>query len=192
MLSVMKGILTISIGLIFSVTLTCTAWSSTATQDNVVATPKVQLTLLQDPEVARLAELNAYWVEVSRSVKEGDFGANQAGYDEKGILVSGSKRVSYPISQALVRWKKEFDDTKAGTRKSSVEFRFAHRYGDATTAHEAGIFCYTWKLGDGEAKPEYVEFEALLIKENGVWKCLMEYQKVAVKKTDWDALAVGG
>lgn len=154
-----------------------------------IAIRKFQVTPLPDPEVARTAELDAYWAEVSRSVKTGDFPAYQAGCHEKAVLVSGSKRVSYPLSQALSRWKKEFDDTKAGNRESAVEFRFAHRFGDAVTAHESGIFCYTWKQGDGEATPEYVEFEALLLKENGTWKILMEYQKAAVEKAKWDALA---
>lgn len=156
-----------------------------------VAIRKFQVTPLPDPEVARLAELDVYWAEVSRSVKKGDFAGYQAGCHEKAVLVSGSKRVSYPLSQALVRWKKEFDDTKAGTRESSVEFRFAHRYGDATTAHESGVFCYTWRQGDGDPTPEYVEFEALLLKENGTWKILMEYQKSAVEKAKWDALVPG-
>lgn len=154
-----------------------------------VAIRKFHVTPLPDPEVVRLAELDAYWAEVSRSVKTGDFVAYQAGCHEKAVLVSGSKRVSYPLSQALTRWKKEFDDTKAGTRESAVEFRFAHRYGDATTAHESGVFCYTWKLDDGESIPEYVEFEALLLKENGKWQILMEYQKAGVEKAAWDALA---
>lgn len=156
-----------------------------------VAIRKILINPLPDPDAARLAELDAYWAEVSRSVNTGDFAAYQAGCHEKAVLVSGSKRVSYPLSQALARWKKEFDDTKVGTRKSTVEFRFAHRYGDATTAHESGMFRYTWKLGDGEAKPEYVEFEALLLKENGIWKILMEYQRATASKAEWDALAPG-
>jgi hypothetical protein len=99
--------------------------------------------------------------------------------------------MSYPRSQALARWKKEFYDTKVGTRKSTVEFRFAPRYDDATTAHESGMFRDTWKLRDGEAKPEYTEFQTLLLKEEGIWKILMEYQKAPASKADWDALAPG-
>jgi len=157
-----------------------------------IAIRRFQVTPLPDPEVGRLADLDAYWAEVSRSVKEGDFAAYQAGCHQKAVLVTGSKRTSYPLSQALARWKKEFDDTRSGQRESAVEFRFSHRYGDATTAHESGAFCYTWRQGDGEATPEYIEFEALMLKENGVWKILMEYQKAPMEKAAWDAMAAGG
>lgn len=153
---------------------------------------QTQVPPLPDPDVARLAELDAYWAEVSRSVKAGDFAAYQAGCHEKAVLVSGTKRISYPLSQALARWKKEFDDTRAGQRQSSVEFRFVHRYGDATTAHESGFFLYTSRDAGGEAKPEYVEFESLLVKEQGAWKIMMEYQKAKAEKAAWDALAPRG
>jgi len=42
------------------------------------------------------------------------------------------------------------------------------------------------------ATPEYIEFEALMLKENGAWKILMEYQKAPMEKAAWDALAAGG
>ena len=202
MLAAMKFPSASSVGLLSFTILACSEWSSGQAQEEsrdvhveVASGPitiqKIQVTPLPAPELARLAEVDTYWAEVSRSVKTGDFAAYQAGCHEKAVLVSGSKRVSYPLSQALARWKKEFDDTKAGTRESAVEFRFSHRYGDASTAHESGVFCYTWKQGNGESTPEYVEFEALLLKENGKWQILMEYQKSAVKKAAWDALAPG-
>ena len=142
-----------------------------------------------DDEKTRIAELDAYWAEVSRSVGEGDFAAYSATCHPKAVLVSGGKKVSYPLSQALKRWKAEFDSTKAGDRSSAVTFRFAHRYGDATTAHESGIFLYSFQQGDEPKKDEYIHFEALLVKESGKWLILMEYQKSSATKAEWDALA---
>ena len=154
-----------------------------------IAIRSYKVTPLPDPEIARLEQLDAYWAEVSRAVKEGDFEAYKATCHEKSVLVSGTKKVSYPLSQALARWKHEFDATKAGTMEASVDFRFSHRYGDATTAHEAGVFLYTQKAGDAERKQEYIGFEALLLKEADGWKMMMEYQKEALTKAEWDALA---
>jgi hypothetical protein len=138
-------------------------------------------------EDARLAELNAYWVEVSRSVKEGDFEAYKAGCHKDAVLVSGFKNVSYPLSKVLKRWKKDFDDTKDGPRKSSVIFRFSSRKGDDTTAHETGIFVYAFDVGDGVLKKEYINFEALLLKRDG-WQIMMEYQKSSATEADWNKL----
>lgn len=153
-----------------------------------IAIRSYKVTPLEDREKARLAELDAYWAEVSRSVKQGDFLAYKAGCHPNGVLVSGSKHVSYPLAQALNRWKTEFDDTKAGDIEASVDFRFSHRYGDTQTAHESGVFLYTQKKKDAEPVQEYIAFEALLLKENGKWKILMEYQMKAACKDEWDKL----
>lgn len=154
-----------------------------------IAIRSFKATPLPDPEIARLAELDAYWKEVSRSVNEGDFKAYAGGCHPEGILVTGTKKTSYPLSQALARWKHEFDATKAGTMKASVDFRFSHRYGDATTAHEAGVFLYRQEVEGKDPIAEYIEFEMLLSKKEDGWKALMEYQKKAVTVAEWDALA---
>jgi hypothetical protein len=137
---------------------------------------------------ARLAELDSYWAEVSRSVNEGDFAAYSATCDPEAVLVSGTKKESYPLSKALARWKKEFDDTKSGDRESNVTFRFSQRLSDETTAHETGIFLYSFKQDDGELQNEYVHLEALLVKRDGKWKIFMEYQKAPATEAEWKAL----
>jgi hypothetical protein len=153
-----------------------------------IAIRSYKVTPLEDGEKARLAGLDAYWAEVSRAVKAGDFEAYKATCHPKGVLVSGSKKVSYPLAQALNRWKTEFDDTKAGDIEASVDFRFSHRFGDTQTAHESGVFLYTQKKKDAEAIQEYIAFEVLLVKENGKWQTLMEYQMKAVSKEEWDKI----
>lgn len=58
---------------------------------------------------ARLAELNAYWTEVSRAVRDGDFEAYKATCYEEGVLVSISRQSSVPLIQAVARWKSGID-----------------------------------------------------------------------------------
>ena len=137
----------------------------------------------------RLVELDAYWAEVSRTVREGDFEGYKATCHKKGVLVSGSKKTSYPLSKALVRWEKDFTATKTGKIKAKVEFRFSQRFGDETTAHETGIFLYSFTDPEGQWKQEYVHFQALLLKSENGWKIMMEYQKSKATKAEWDALA---
>lgn len=145
---------------------------------------------VSEEDKQRISELDAYWAEVSRAVGEGDFEAYKATCHEQGVLVSGTKKTSQPLADALARWKKEFDATKAGEMKASVTFRFAQRVGDATTAHESGIFLYTATTAKGEPIAEYINFEGLLVKQGGKWKILMEYQKSKTTKQAWEALAV--
>ena len=134
------------------------------------------------------AELDAYWAEVSRAVREGDFEGYRATCHEDGVLVSGSRQTSQPLSKALARWKRDFVAAKSGKIKANVEFRFSQRFGDSTTAHVTGIFRYSTEDSEGKSKDEYIHFEGLLVKKNGKWKILMEYQKSKAALEEWKAL----
>lgn len=145
------------------------------------------LCLLAD-EPARLKQLDGYWAEVSNAVGSGDFTAYEATCHPEGVLVSGSKKTSSPLADALKRWKKEFEATKSGEMKASVEFKFSQRLGDATTAHETGMFLYSATGADGKETREYIHFEALLVKHDSRWKIVMEYQKSKGTRAEFEAL----
>ncbi|MBT8037111.1 MAG: hypothetical protein KJO21_06165 [Verrucomicrobiae bacterium] len=140
-------------------------------------------------EDARLKQLDAYWAEVSRSVREGDFQGYKATCHPKAVIVSISKMNSTPLSVALARWEKDFTETKSGKVKASVQFRFSQRLGDETTAHETGMFCYTSTDTQGKRIEDFLHFEALLVKRHDGWKILMEYQKTKGTKDEWATLA---
>ncbi len=137
---------------------------------------------------SRIVQLDAYWAEVSRTVREGDFEGYKATCHESGVLVSGGSKTSVPLSKALKRWKQDFLDTRSGKVKSDVKFRFSQRFGDETTAHETGIFLYSTLNDEGKESQEYVHFQALLVKDKGKWKILMEYQKSKGSLAEWEAL----
>jgi hypothetical protein len=135
------------------------------------------------------AELDAFWATVSQAVAVGDFATYAACCHPDGVLVSEAKGLSQPFAAAFERWKPEFADTRAGRMAATVEFRFTRRLGDATSAHETGIFRYTSKVPGEAARIEHVPFEALLVKRDGRWLMLMEHQKAHVGAAEWDALA---
>lgn len=139
-------------------------------------------------EPDRLKELDAYWAEVSRAVNTGDFEAYAATCNPEGVLVAGTRKTSTPLASALQKWKREFDDTRAGRMKASVRFKFAQRIGDATTAHETGMFLYAFTGSDGVEVREYIHLEALLTKKDGRWLILMEYQKAKGTQAEFEAL----
>lgn len=141
-----------------------------------------------EPDSDRLKQLDAYWAEVSRAVAAGDFSAYQATCHPDGVLVSGTKQTSSPLAEALKRWKKEFDATRSGAMKASVEFKFSQRLGDTTTAHETGIFLYSATGADGKTTRDYINFEALLLKREGRWRIVMEYQKSGATRAEFEAL----
>ncbi len=138
-------------------------------------------------ETARLAQLDHFWSEVQAAVQSGDYERYKATCHHSGVLVSGKKRTSYPLSKALAGWKQGFLDTKSGKMKAGVEFRFSERWGDETTAHETGIFHYWTIDANGNRSDDYTQFEVLLVKEDG-WQTLMEYQKAPASVAEWEKL----
>jgi hypothetical protein len=138
-------------------------------------------------DAVRLAELDRFWKAVAQSVKDGDLEGYRATCHPEGVLVSEKLKISRPLSEALDRWRPGFDDTKAGRAKASVEFRFSQRLGDETTAHETGIFLYSFTDARGQTSRNCVKFEALLVKRDG-WRVLMEYQKSPATEEEWAAL----
>ena len=139
----------------------------------------------------RIAELNQYWAEISRTVAEGDFEGYAAAYHEDAVVVftTGENKTSVSIAKALANWKPGFIDTKAGKTINNVSFRFSQRVGSETTAHETGIFAFQSKDGTGKTSPkQYVHFDALLIKRDTTWLMVMEYQKSKATKAEWNLL----
>lgn len=140
----------------------------------------------QQPDLIA-TELDAYWSEVSRSVREGDFAGYSATCHPQGVLVSGTKQTSYPLTEALAKWKQGFEDTQAKRMTASVEFRFSQRIHGPKTAHETGIFRYT-TTKDGKQTIDYIRFEGLLQKSKSGWQIMMEYQKSVGTEAQWKAL----
>lgn len=139
----------------------------------------------------RLAELDNFWAEVSRTVNEGDFEGYKATYHEDAVVVftTGENKASVSIAKALQNWKQDFIDTRAGKTQNSVEFRFSQRVGGETTAHETGIFAFQSNDGTSNAKPkQFIHFNALLIKRDKAWLLVMEYQKSKATEEEWNLL----
>jgi len=133
-----------------------------------------------------ITELDSYWHEATRTVEEGDFDGYAGLYHPDAVLVMQG-RGTVPIGEALAGWKQLFLDTRDGEAEANVEFRFTERLNDATTAHETGIFRYVFEPQDGEPSVSLVHFESLLVKRDGRWLMLMEYQQDPATEQEWAA-----
>lgn len=134
------------------------------------------------------SEVDALWDAMSSTVASGDFEGYAALYHEDAVLVNGISEESYPIANALDGWKQGFVDTKAGKMSASVEFRFSKRLHSEDTAHDTGIFHYTSQMEGEEAQSIYVHFQGLLVKNDGEWKLVMEYQESIATIEEWEDL----
>ena len=133
-------------------------------------------------------ELNAFWIEAERQVREGDFEAYSNSFHSDAILVNGISKNSIPIKEALDGWEKGFEDTIQGQMEASVEFRFSETLHGTESAYQKGIFLYTSEYIGQTPINVFIHFEVLLTKSNGIWEILMEYQKDYATKEDWKRL----
>lgn len=132
-------------------------------------------------------DLDALWAEAARTVAEGDYDAYAALYHPDAVYVNALSGESHPIAVALANWKPGFEATKTGQTTASVAFRFTQRLHSETTAHDTGIFRYTAQAEGEETSTVYIHFEALLVRSDGAWKWIMEYQKALATEKEWDA-----
>ena len=127
-----------------------------------------------------------------KTVQEGDFEGYSNLYvkDAIGVFTARKNKTSMPMTKALAKWKKGFDDAKSGKIKADVEIRFYQRVGSETTAHESGIYNYREYDQSGKIITNYFgHLEMLLIKTNNVWKMIMEYQKIDATEDEWNKLS---
>jgi len=153
-----------------------------------IAIRSLRVTPVEESHTTRNPELDAYWAEVSRSVREGDFDAYVKTCHPEAVLISGIRGTTQPLTTALARWRKDFADTREGKVRGNVEFRFSKRIGDFTSAHEVGIFRYTTLSDNAPPKYDYMHLDAILVKRDGTWQILIENQLGLATEAEWNAL----
>ena len=140
-----------------------------------------------DPADGTAAELDAFWAEVARTVREGDFDGYAALYHRDAVFVDDAKAEAYPIAGALARWRPGFEATKAGRTIADVNFRFTTRLHGDDAAHETGLFRYDAHAPGEPPAPRYVHFEALTVRGPDGWRWLMERQTAPATADEWAA-----
>lgn len=138
---------------------------------------------------ATAAELEAFWNESERTVREGDFQAYASLYHPDAVLVRAGQGDSVPIGTALAGWRAGFEATAAGEMGADLEIRIRTRLASGTTSHETGVFRYVSHPSGGQPTVALVHFEALVVKVDGRWLWMMEYQKGPATDAEWEALA---
>ena len=76
--------------------------------------------------------------------------------------------------------------TAEGRAERDLEFRFTRRIHSETSAHETGMFRYSSVEG-GTRRVVTIHFTAALVKVNGVWLQLLEYQDSDATDAEWEA-----
>lgn len=128
----------------------------------------------------------AVWKVIAATVVSSDIVGMGKVYHPSAVYVDG--RGTQPIAEVLAIWGKDMVTMKAAGTTATVELRFGKRQDNATTAFHSGAFRYTTLEKNGKRTPVTIAFEALLTKEGGKWRILMEHQIGPIDDAAWDRL----
>jgi hypothetical protein len=107
-------------------------------------------------------------------------------YHPDAVVVTGTETI--PVSVALSNWGEGMEKATASGSRATVSFRFKHRQDDENSAFEVGVFKYISIDASGNKTQMYMNFESLLVKQNGLWRFMMERQLDLTDEVSWQAL----
>lgn len=152
----------------------------------------VLLAFAPSPTAAQVtAELDALWAQVVESVRTGDPELYLSTYHPDAIFVSARRGITRKVSADVEANASAWADTREGRTRRGLEFRFTDRLHDEDSAHEVGIFRYSSTESDGSTRVVLIHFEAALVKKDGRWLQLLEYQKSDATQAEWEAAGSG-
>jgi hypothetical protein len=134
-----------------------------------------------------VAELDAFWAGVVKSVTQWSIPAQKATYhpDAVGAYGTAGSYTTRLIWADFAAREADSASTEDPRRQRILEFRFSSRVHDASTAHEVGLYHF-WAEGRDHY---YGTVDSYLVKKDGRWVILVEIQfEPPVTKADWDAL----
>ncbi|MBR9914532.1 MAG: nuclear transport factor 2 family protein [Algicola sp.] len=90
------------------------------------------------------------------------------------IRISGGNRI-LDYDSYINNYKRQFASNKANQRTNHIALRFFERLHDESIASERGVYRLTINKGKENEQHYYGQFHVILVKENKVWKILMDY-----------------
>jgi ketosteroid isomerase-like protein len=96
-------------------------------------------------------------------------------HDEDLIRIPAGQKIILDYQTYMDNYQKSFAAAKEENSTRSIELRFFERIANDSVASERGIYKLTIDKESLDERNFYGQFHVLLIKENGVWKILMDY-----------------
>lgn len=91
------------------------------------------------------------------------------------IRIPADQQMILDYQTYMDNYQKSFAGAKEENSTRAIELRFFERIANDSVASERGIYKLTVDKGFPDERNFYGQFHVLLIKENGKWKILMDY-----------------
>ncbi len=132
------------------------------------------------------------WQNFTKAYEMLDYNLFASLHSEDLVRVSGNSKTIKDKITYINSYKKWW---KTKDKQQSISFRFLERIVNNDKASERGIYKLTTNPNTENEKNHYGKFHVIHIKENGIWKILVDYdssENEAINETSYlEAFAIG-
>lgn len=130
---------------------------------------------VRSQSIENIKQINGIWVKFCQAFDSSDYESfNSIHSTEVMRISSDANRIM--LSEDYMNANKEyFNNFKNNNIKCEISLRFFERMNNDSFASERGIYKFIFNKGTEKEQIYYGKFHALLVKENGVWRILMDY-----------------
>lgn len=115
------------------------------------------------------------WVKFEEAFKTNNYDLISEIHSERIIRIPADRNLIQNFNEYIPEYKGWFDWNKEGNGNIDVSLRFFERIANDSIASERGIYKSHVNKGFENEGIFYGKFHVLLIKEQGIWKILMDY-----------------
>lgn len=119
-------------------------------------------------------DINEVWSKFYQAFDSLDYKLMAEIHSEELVRVSGGEEI-LGYKDYIENYKRSFKKSKANQVSSNISLRFFERLNNDTMASERGIYKLVRNKDKSDEKSYYGQFHVIFIKENGIWKILMDY-----------------
>ncbi len=119
-------------------------------------------------------EINKVWYEFYQAFDSLDYQVMAKIHSKKLIRISGGKKI-VDYETYINSYKTRFKNAKEDNTTNGISLRFFERINNDSIANERGIYKFIKNKDEHNEQIYYGQFHVILIKENGGWKILMDY-----------------
>lgn len=121
-----------------------------------------------------LKEINTVWGKFYQAFDSLDYKLMAEIHSKKLIRISGGKRIT-DYHSYIDNYELRFQRAKENKITNKISLRFKERINNDSIASERGVYKLNVTNIKKETQIYYGAFHVLFIKENGIWKILMDY-----------------
>ena len=134
-------------------------------------------------KIETFKEINEIHQKFKKSFDSLDYELFAEIHSERLIRIPGGKKI-IDYKSYIEKQKERFENAKAENSTRTIYLRFVERINNDSVASERGIYKYIKNENLPNEKISYGNFHVIMVKENGSWKILMDYDSSEGKKVD--------